>query len=70
MESLLTLDDILQHSCHNPAPGEDGYSIYRVELHCTVYYITAKLIGYTPAPNLQSGQRAQYIIRSYSIEDC
>ena len=70
MAQMLTLDDILMNACHNPADGEDGYSTYRIETHCTAFIITAKLIGYTADPIRAGGRKPEYLIRSYKTEDC
>lgn len=64
METLLTIDDVLLNASPvNVLP--DGYNQYEFEVSDTVYFITAKFVGWIPTPARQSGKRPTFIIRSY-----
>ena len=64
METLLTIDDLLNHACVTEELP-DGFKLFTIDLHCVTYRVTAKLMGYTPDPHRQAGRRPQYLIRSY-----
>lgn len=82
---MLTLDHLLADACSNPdvnwdvslsleenEKAADGWSTYRIELHCVAYTISAKKVeeGVMNQETEEWMTPPKYEIRSFTKENC